>query len=516
MSSKIQNNKRIAKNTLLLYFRMLITLLVSLYTSRVVLNSLGFQDFGIYNVVGGIVIIFTIVNSTLAAGTQRFLTFELGKKDSGKVDVIFSTAFFLHIIIALLVVLASETIGLWFLNNKMNIDVTRIYAANYVYQFSIVSVAINIIQVPFMSSVIAHEKMSVFAYLSIFESVMRLVIAFMIQKAPFDTLIFYAGLVLLTQILTALIYNLYCRKNFKECRFSFKMEKPVMKEMLAFSGWNVMGCGAVTLQGQGVNILLNMFCGTVVNAARGIAVQVNNVVVQFVNNFQTATTPQIVKLYSAGELKAMQNLVFNNSKFAAYLMTLISIPLFIEIEYVLKLWLKEVPEYTAIFIRIILIQNLITTMSRPIVMVVHAVGKMKWPNVLSGGVLLLIVPVSYVLLKIGYSPVTVFWVNIIPWILEPLINLMILRHYIGFPIRPLYTDIYPKVIMVIGISSIIPVIISYYCEIGQFLKLVLVTLSSVSITLVTVYYLGINKHLREVVNSKIKGIVTTKFNRIWH
>lgn len=289
------NNKRIAKNTLLLYFRMLITMLVSLYTSRVVLQTLGISDYGLYNVVGGVVTMFTFINGTLATGTQRFLTFELGANNKEKLHKVFNTAMALHELLALVLFLLVETVGLWFLYNKMNIEPGRMDAAFWVFQFSCITMLINVIQVPYISSIISHEKMDIYAYMSIFDVVMKLLIVFLIQVVDYDKLILYGFLYLIVNCISALIYNVYCRRLFEECKISRVFDKKIFKEMMNFSGWNIFGCASVTFQGEGVNILLNMFFGTVVNAARGIAFQVNAIVVQFVGNFQMAVNPQIVK-----------------------------------------------------------------------------------------------------------------------------------------------------------------------------------------------------------------------------
>jgi len=366
MSNKTSdNNKRIAKNTLLLYFRMLITMLVSLYTSRVVLQTLGISDYGLYNVVGGVVTMFTFINGTLASGTQRFLTFELGANNKEKLHRVFNTAMALHGLLALVLFFLVETIGLWFLYNKMNIEAGRMDAAFWVFQFSCITMLINVIQVPYMSSLISHEKMDIYAYMSIFDVVMKLLIVFLIQVVDYDKLIL--------NCISALIYNIYCRKLFDECKISRAFDKKIFREMMNFSGWNIFGCASVTFQGQGVNILLNMFFGTVVNAARGIAFQVNGIVMQFVNNFQMAVNPQIVKHYAAGETNQMIKLSTVNSKLAAFLLLFILVPLFIEIDFVLHVWLGEYPAYAPIFLRIILIQSVIQTMTRPVVMMIHAV-----------------------------------------------------------------------------------------------------------------------------------------------
>lgn len=506
MSQSSDNNKRIAKNTLLLYFRMLITMLVSLYTSRVVLQTLGVSDYGLYNVVGGVVTMFTIVNGTLATGTQRFLTFELGANNKEKLHRVFNTAMLLHCLMALIIVLLVETVGLWFLYNKMNIEAGRMNAAFWVFQFSCVTMLINVIQVPYMSSIISHEKMDIYAYMSIFDVVMKLLMVFLIQVVDYDKLILYGFLYLVVNCISALIYNIYCRRQFDECKIRRLFDREIFKEMMNFSGWNIFGCASVTFQGEGVNILLNMFFGTVVNAARGIAFQVNNIVLQFVNNFQMAVNPQIVKHYAAGETNEMIKLSTVNSKLAAFLLLFILVPLFVEIEFVLKIWLGEYPAYAPIFLRIILLQSVVQTMTRPVVMMIHAVGKMKLVNLTAGGALLMILPVSYILLKLGASPVTVFMVNVIPWFLETLFELLCLKKYIGLSPLAFYKSVYGRVFPVGVLMFVLPYI-TYFSMVDGWLRFFAVCIVSVLSSSVLIYFMGLDKSMRAFVVNKISSIL---------
>lgn len=502
----LDNNKRIAKNTLLLYFRMLITMLVGLYTSRVILQTLGVSDYGLYNVVGGVVTMFTFVNGTLASGTQRFLTFELGANNQEGLRKVFNTAMALHGLLAFILFILVETIGLWFLYNKMNIEPGRMDAAFWVFQFSCVTMLVNVIQVPFMSSLISHEKMDIYAYMSIFDVVMKLLIVYLIQVVNYDKLILYGFLFLIVNCISALIYNFYCRSKFDECKLRKIFDKKIFHEMMNFSGWNIFGCASVTFQGEGVNILLNMFFGTVVNAARGIAFQVNGIVMQFVNNFQMAVNPQIVKYYAAGNTKEMIKLAMVNSKLAASLLLFILVPLFIEIDFVLKIWLGEYPAYAPIFLRIILIQSVVQTMSRPVVMMIHAVGKMKLVNLTAGSALLMILPVSYLLLKLGASPVTVFMVNVIPWFLETFFELLCLRKYIGMSPMAFYKTVYGRVFPVGFLMFVLP-FITYYLLSDGWLRFIAICIVSVLSSSTLIYFLGLDKDMRVFVVKKIKTIL---------
>ena len=513
MEETSQSNKRIAKNTMFMYFRMLIIMAVGLYTSRIVLATLGASDYGLYNVVGGIVVVLASINGTLAAGTQRFMSFAIGENDENKLNTVFSTAVLLHLLFAAIFLVIAETAGLWFLNSKMNIPEGRETAAYWVYQFSIFATIITIIQVPYMSAIIAHEKMGVYAYMSIYDAVAKLLIVYLIQLSKYDKLIFYAALICAVNATSALLYNLYCRYKFNECKLRPKMNKQIFKEMAKFSGWNIFGSVAVPLQTQGLNILLNIFFNTIVNAARGIAVQVNTIIIQFVNNFQVAVNPQIVKLYAAGEKEEMTNLVINNSKFAGFLYLFIAVPLFVEIEFVLDLWLGEYPEYTIPFVRIILIQSLIQTLTRPVVMVVHAVGKMKGPNLTAGIALLLAVPMTYVLLKMGLDPVNVFAINLIPWILETFFELYFENKYIGFPIWGFYKRVYLVVFPLALLIGVVPYLAHMYLPMEGWGRFLIVCTISVITSSVVIYYLGLSKNLRKMVVNKAKSIILSKIHK---
>lgn len=513
MEETSQSNKRIAKNTMFMYFRMLIIMAVGLYASRIVLATLGASDYGLYNVVGGIVVVLASINGTLAAGTQRFLSFAIGENDEKKLNTVFSTAVLLHLLFAVIFLVIAETAGLWFLNAKMNIPEGRETAAFWVYQFSILATVITIIQVPYMSAIIAHEKMSVYAYMSIYDAVAKLLIVYLIQVAKYDKLIFYAALICAVNATSALLYNLYCRYKFNECRLRPKMNKPVFKEMAKFSGWNIFGSVAVPLQTQGLNILLNIFFNTIVNAARGIAVQVNTIIIQFVNNFQVAVNPQIVKLYAAGEKEEMTKLVINNSKFAGFLYLIIAVPLFVEIEFVLDIWLGEYPDFTIPFVRIILVQSLIQTLTRPLIMVVHAVGKMKGPNLTAGIVLLSAVPLTYVLLKIGLDPVSVFAINLIPWIIETFIDLYWEHKYIGFPIWGFYKKVYLVVFPIALLILAIPYIAHIHLPLDGWVRFLVVCTISVCTSSIVIYYLGLSKPLREMLLCKAKTMIISKVHK---
>ena len=360
MDSHSENTKRIARNTLMLYVRMLFSMLVSLYTSRVILNALGVEDYGIYNVVGGFVGMFALISNSLSASTSRFLTFELGKGVRERLAKVFSTSLSIHLILAMLVFIAAETAGLWFLNTRMTIPTERLSAANWVFQASVLSFMSGLFCVPFNASLIAHERMSAFAYIGILDVILRLVIVLFIAYSPwhFDRLIVYASLLVAVSVSLQLIYLSYCRRHFEECRLRFGFDKGYWREMSAFAGWNFIGNMAGVLSDQGINLLLNLFLGLVVNAARGISNTLNAAITSFVNNFMMALNPQITKSYASGNYDYMISLVERGARFSFYILFLLTLPLLFEADFVLAVWLKNYPAHTANFVRLLLILSI--------------------------------------------------------------------------------------------------------------------------------------------------------------
>ena len=450
------NNKRIAKNTLLLYFRMVFMMAVSLYTSRVVLNTLGVEDFGVYNVVGGVVAMFGFINGSMASATQRFITFALGRGDMGRLRTVFSTALQIHVLIAVLVVLLGETIGLWFMFTQMQIPADRMNAAFWVLQCAIASTVVMIVSVPYNADIIAHEKMSAFAYITILEAVLKLVIVYMLAVFPYDKLVLYAVLMLAVQLLIRFCYSGYCSRHFSESRYRHVRDMVLFKEMTGFAGWSMFGNLSFVLFGQGLNMLLNVFFGPVVNAARAISVQVQGAVQQFVVNFQMALNPQITKTYAKGELSEMHKLMFRSARFSFYLLFLLSLPVLFETDFVLTLWLKTVPENTVVFLRIMLCTSLISALANPLIVANQATGKVKRYQAVCGTILLLILPVSYVCLRLGCPAYSVFVVHFVMESVAQLARMVMLRPLIGIRVRDYLANIYSRVLAVVALSVIAP------------------------------------------------------------
>lgn len=389
-------------------------MLVALYTSRVVLQVLGVEDYGIYNVVGGVVTMFSMLSSTLSSATQRFITYALGGNDFNHLKKVFSTSITLHIILGVIVVVLLEVFGVWFLNHKLNIPAERLSVANWVFQFSILTFFVNVVSVPYNALIIAHEKMSAFAYISIVDGFLKLGIALLLQWVTFDKLLLYAILYSIVAIIIRFIYSAYCTKQFVETRqLSLQIDKSLFKEMFAFSGWNFIGVGSLILRNQGIDILLNIFFGVSVNAAKGVSNQVQSAVQQFVGNFTSSVTPQLTKSVAQKDYARTNSLIVHSSRFAFFMMMLFAVPIIVYSKEILQLWLVEVPQYSVSMVILIMIYLLSDTMSRFLTNALLAFGEIRNFQLIVGGIKLLALPIAYVFLKCGGSPLTGIWVNII-------------------------------------------------------------------------------------------------------
>ena len=495
MSDTSTNNKRIAKNTLMLYVRMLFTMAVSLFTSRVILQTLGIEDYGIYNVVGGVITMFTFINSAMVSSTQRYLNFELATGNDEKLKSIFNTSLQIHALIALAIILLGETVGLWFVMNKLVIPETRMTAAMCVYQCSILSCVVGIMSTPYNADIIAHEKMSAFAYISILDVSLKLLIVYLLVISPYDKLIVYAILVLAIQLLIIYIYARYCNKHFKESLIECKINRPLLKEMAGFAGWSFWGNLAGILYTQGLNMMLNIFFGPVVNAARAIAVQVQAAVQQFVGNFQMALNPQITKNYASGNLDQMHSLMFRSARFSFLLLFFISLPVILETEFILSVWLKTVPDDAVIFTQIMICISLIYTTANPCVIANQATGKVKVYQMVVGGILLTILPISYVVLKLGAPAYSVFIVHFCVESVAQFSRMYMLRKLINLPMTQYLQNIYIPIVSTVAVSIVLPVIVHMQMEDG-WLRFIAVGCTSVVSVGFSVFFIGFSKHER--------------------
>ena len=500
------NNKRIAKNTLLLYFRMLFMMAVSLYTSRVVLNRLGVEDYGIYNVAGGIVAMFGFINGSMSSATQRYITFALGKGDRKQLQTVFSTTLQIHTLIAVLIVILGESIGLWFLYNKLQIPADRMDAAFWVLQCSIVSTVIMIVSVPYNADIIAHEKMSAFAYISVLEVILRLVTVYMLVVFSVDKLILYAFLLLGVQLFIRFCYSYYCNKHFKETKYRHVWDKALFKEMTEFAGWSMFGNLSSVLFTQGLNILLNVFFSPVVNAARAVAIQVQNAILQFVSNFQMALNPQITKTYAKGEIQEMHKLMFRCARFSFYLLFFLSLPVLFETDFILTVWLRTVPDNTVIFLRIMICTSLIYTIANPLIIANQATGKTKKYQTICGFILLSILPISYLLLKLGCPAYSVFIVHFSMEAIAQIARMILLRPLINIKIKDYIQNIYTKVFSVTILSVILPGLL-YYNLPNSVLRFFVVCIACIIGVSTVSYTIGLTKKERLFVNDKLRKIV---------
>lgn len=507
-----QNNKRIAKNTLLLYFRMLLTMVVSLYTSRVILGALGVEDYGIYNVVGGVVAMFSMLSGSLSAAISRFITFELGTGNKEKLARVFSSSVTIQLGLCAIVLVLAETVGLWFLNSKMVIPESRMYAANWVYQLSLLTFVINLISIPYNAAIIAHERMSAFAYISIFEAISKLIVAYCIIISPIDRLILYAIMLATIAIIIRLIYGVYCKKSFEECTYHFIYDHDLLKQMFGFAGWNFIGASSALLRDQGGNIVINLFCGPAVNAARGIAFQVNAAINSFVGNFMTALNPQITKSYASGDCQYMMTLLFQGARLSYYILLLLSLPIIVNTHYILQLWLGQVPEHTVLFVQLVLIFGMCESISSPLITAMLATGKIRNYQLVVGGCQMMNLPVSYILLRLGAIPEMVFIVAIVISQLCLATRLYMLRELIGLKARDFIKRVYINVVVVTILSAVIPFALASTFEdnIGSFIMLCVVAVSSTSLV---EFYVGCTARERQFVVSKVKTIFRKKYDK---
>ena len=502
MSVTSENNKRIAKNTLFLYVRMLLIMGVTLYTSRVVLHVLGVEDFGIYNVVGGVVVLFTFVNNAMITSTQRFLNYELGRRDLKAAQRVFSASVTIHLGIALLTLVLAETVGLWFLERYIKYPANREWAVMLTYQFTILATCINIIRTPYNAAIIAHERMSFYAYISVMEAVLRLLVVYLLGLASWDRLIFYAFLMFVVLALVLVCYYLYCRRSFAVCLYRFFWDKSLYCELLGFSGWSLFGGVANMGASRGLNILLNLFFGVTVNAAMGIANQVQTAVYSFVGNFQTAFNPQIVKSYASGDRGYFIDLIMRTSKYSYFLLFAISLPLYICCEEVLSLWLGEVPAYTVSFCRFMILFSLLDALQGPLWVSVQATGKIRDYQILMSVMILSDLPPSYLFLRMGYVPEVVLAIRCLLNLLILFVRLWYLWHLYDFPVWRYLREVVGRIVCVTVVSF--GVISCLSMDVLPVVKILGTIFISIIGNLFLVYTIGFDNKERLLIIKQIK------------
>jgi O-antigen/teichoic acid export membrane protein len=505
----ISNNKRIAKNTIFLYIRMLVSLFVTLYTARVVLNTLGVSDFGLYNVIGGVITLLAFITSAMAAASERFLAYDLGKRDMTNLNKTFSMTMTIYIVFFVLTLIIAETIGVWFVKYKLNIPVGREVAAFWVYQFSVFSFSVSLIRIPYNSAIIAFEKMSFYSWVSIVEVILKLVIVYILVVFSFDKLTLYSILTFLVISIVTFIYYLFIKKNFPACSYSFHWDKTMFSSMFKFAGWTMFGAFSFATMSQGVNILLNIFFNPIINAARAIAFQINSQIFSFVNNFQVAVGPQLIKYYASGDIQSMKKLYYQSSKLSYYLFYIIALPVLLEMNLLLHWWLKNVPDYTVLFARLVVIDTVIYCMAGTLIHLVQATGKNKMYEIGVGTILLLNVPISYLFLKFGYPPETTMIITIILSLVGLMYKLYCIKWYLSLSIKEYFFEVILKNLLVSIVALIAPLILYIKLEEG-FFQFVIVGFVSVVFSILAIYLIGLNSDEKKV----IKNFIEKKINQI--
>lgn len=496
------NNKRIAKNTVLLYLRTLFIMMITLYTSRVILNQLGVEDYGIYNVVGGVVAMFSVISAALSSSISRFITFELGRGDTSKLAIIFSTSINIQVMISLTVLILGEIIGVYFLNHKMSIPPERLMSANWVLQCSLITFCVNLISVPYNACIIAHERMSAFAYISILEAVLKLAVCYMLILSPWDKLIFYSVLMVAVSFIIRFTYSLYCNFHFEESRYKWVYDKSILREMASFAGWNFFTNIVYIFNTQGVNLLINIFFGVTLNATRGIASQIEGAVMQFANNFTTAINPQITKSYAVNDKSQMFTLICRGAKFSYLLLLIFTLPLMIETEYILKLWLKIVPELTVIFVRLTLISVMVNILGNSCYTACMATGNIKRYVIWVTLVGLFVFPLTWIAYAYDLPAASTYIIYILVYIGVDVTRLYVMKGLLHFPIIMFVKNVLLPITLTTVIGSILPIFVATQMQTSFFRLITSCFISCISIG-VAICYIGLTKHEREMTLGEI-------------
>ncbi len=505
MANVSDNHKRIAKNTVFLYLRMLFIMIITLYTSRVILYSLGVVDYGVHNAVAGFVSMFQMVSHTMSGGISRFITFSLGLGDRERTKRVFSNAFFIQTGLSILLFIVCEIFFVWFVNNKMTIPPERLHAANIVLHISMINFILSLFRTPYDACIVAHEKMSTYAYLGIFEGLAGLVTATVVKYATSDRLIVYSVMHLIIAVLILAMYATYCRRHFYESHFTWSPDKKLIGEMLGFSGWNFFGAMTGVMRGQGINMLLNVYCGPAVNAARGLALQVDKAVTKFASNFMTAVRPQITKNYAIGNKAEYERLTMTSSKLSFLLLMLFNIPILSNTQYILDLWLVKVPAHTCLFCQLILVSAMVNTLSTPLVTLLLATGKIRKYQLVVGTCTLLNFPIAWILLYLGYPPESTVCTIILISFISLMLRVYFLHEMLRFPVMKYLRNVVLLCFVSWGIATIVPVLLNMWTETNSILILIMKVIIIEISSLVIIYFIGLTKAERNFIISMVKS-----------
>ncbi len=500
----MSNNRQIAKNTLFLYLRMFVMMAVSLYTSRIVLKVLGEEDYGIYNIVGGVVVLFSFLNTALLQATQRYLNFYIGKNDDERTSKIFCMSLNTYFVLSFILLILAETLGIWFVNAQLNIPQNRIGAANWVYQFSILTFIVNLLRVPYNAIIIAYERMNFYAYVSIFEALAKLAVVYLIIISPFDKLIFYSFLYMMVPLVNNFIYFIYTKRKFLTARYKLMWDTETFRTLFSFSSWSLLGSLANLTASQGINILLNIFYGVTVNAASGIANSVINTLYGFISNFQTAFNPQIVKTYAQKDFDQFYDLIFKASKFSFYLFLVLALPVMFTTQQLLEIWLEIVPKYTSIFCQLTLVFLCIEAISAPLWMSVQATGKIREYQILIASCILLNFPLAYLVLKLGTPVYYVLIIRILINLFVFAVRCLYMEKKIKFPLKSYFKEVIFPVLCVTLTALLLPFIASLYLD-SFWLRLIFLSVFSIISALSSILLIGINRSEKKVIYTFIKS-----------
>lgn len=500
-------NKRIVQNTLFLYVRMFLVLALTLYITRALLKMLGVMDYGIYNVVCGFVSMFAFLNICMSNAVQRFYNYEFGKNGEGAIQRVYVTTIIIQLILVGIILILTETLGLWYLYHKMVIPVERFYAAKWIYQFSIFSFVFIIMQVPYMGAIMAYEKMNFYALVSSIDVLLKLGIVTLLQYGDYDKLIFYGGLYAIISIVDFLLYFIYSKRHIRELRFKIAFHKDLFSPMLSFLGWNIFGTFAFMMKGQGLNVLLNAFFGPIVNAARGISYQISNALLSFSSNIYIAFKPQLVQAYSTNNYNHVRNMVFSMSKITYYLLYMMAVPVVLEIHYILTLWLDgNIPKYTSVFTIVVIMNLLIDNFNTPLTQLIHATGKLRKYQLVSSAINILVLPIAWLFVRAGSSPLSVFWICLVISIINQCASLLVVNSIFHIGIRMYYIKVILPSFLVSITIPILPVIVWLNME-SSFYRLLIVSIMSLISAIVFVYLLGINRKEKEIIKEMINKVL---------